>query len=157
MSRELSNNLIAQLFGQNSDDPFLCLLTLSHASFSTVRLVNNTEDITSRGDVYTAFPFKFTLPVDDGESNREVKLEIDNVGLELINDLRSVVDPIDIKIELILASNPSIVEIAYEDIKLRKISINAQTISGTMTMDDFLNTGLTSEEYTPTNFPGLFG
>lgn len=157
MSRELSNAFLAQIFGQNSDDPFLALLTLSHQSFSTIRLVNNTTQIVSNGNTFLPFPFKFTLPVDDGESLRELKLTIDNVGLELINELRSVVDPIDIKIELVLASNPDFIEIDYQDIKLRKIQVNKQTINGTLTLDDFLNTGLTGETYAPSNFPGLFG
>ena len=157
MSRSLSDNLMNQLFGSTSDDPFLSLITLSHDSFATIRLVNNSEDITSNGELFSAFPFKITLPTDDGETARELKLIIDNVTLELINELRAVTTPISLKVEMVLASNPDFIEIDYTDLKLRNVTINAQSVSGSIVMDDFLNTGMTSEQYAPSNFPGLFG
>jgi len=154
--RSLSNNLLNQLYLQESNDPFLTLITLEHSSFTTVRLVNNVENITSRGDVFDAFPVKITLPTDDGETLRQVALEFDNVSLELIEEIRSVTDLIDVKIEMVLASTPDIVEIDFSELKIKNITYNKTTIIANLFMDDFLNTELTSEKYTPTNFPGLF-
>lgn len=154
--RQLSNDVLQQIFDQSSDDPFLTLLTLSHASFSTLYFVNNTEAIVSRGTTYEPFPMKIALPTDDGESLREVVCEFDNVSLELIEELRSVTDFIDVKLEMILASKPDIVEIEIGELKLKNINYNKKTIQGRLFMDDFLNTGMTSERYLPSSFPGIF-
>lgn len=154
--RNLSNDLLAQLFFQESNDPFLMLVTLTHSSFGTLRFVNNVEAITSRGDVYSAFPMKVTLPTDDGESLREVMMEFDNVSLELIEEIRTVTDYIDVVIEMVLASAPDSVEIELGELKIKEVSYNQSSIRARLFMDDFLNTEMTGEKYTPSNFPGLF-
>lgn len=156
MSRSLSNNLLAQMFGQNSNDPFLMLVTLSHANFSPIYLVNNSVSILSRGNEYLAFPIKVTMPSDDGESKREVSIEFDNVSLELIDEIRTATAKIDAKIEMILASNPDIVEIELGELKISNVTYSKQSIHAKLSMDDFLNTEMTSEKYTPTAYPGLF-
>lgn len=152
----LSPQLLSQLFAQESDDPFLTLVTLSHASFTTIRLVNNTKDITSRGEVYEAFPMRIRFPVDDGESARDFTIQFDNVSLQLIEEIRSVVDPIDVKIELILASLPDDVQLSQEDLKIQQINYNSQTVEARIILDNFLTTEMTSEIYGPSNFPGIF-
>lgn len=156
MPRDFSDNLLSQMNSEISSDPFLILLTLNHPSFDTVYLVNNNENITANGNVYLAFPFKATLPNDDGETQREVKLVIDNTSLELIEQIRTPTTPIDCKVQMVLASNPSVVEIEYEDLKIKDVTYTKQNISATLYLDDFLNTELTSEKYTPTVFPGIF-
>ena len=156
MANNLSINLLAQMYGQVSDDPFLMLLEVSHPSFDTVYLVNNTVDQTSRGNVYRAFPMQIKLPSDDGETTREVSIDFDNVSLELIAELRSVTTPMNVKIEMVLASNLDSVELSLEDLKMSSINYDEKKISARLYLDDFLNTELTSEKYEPSNFPGLF-
>lgn len=157
MSNQLSPALLAQLFAQESNDPFLMLITLSHSTFaSDIYLVNNTENVISNGRTFQAFPVNIRLPVDDGETAREISIEFDNVSLELIDEVRTVTNPIDLKIEMVLASNPDSIEISLEDLKLRSLSYNKQRISAKIYMDTFLNVELTSERYTPKNFPGIF-
>jgi len=156
MANNLSPELLAQIFYQESDDPFLTLVTLSHANFSPVRLVNNSENIVSRGETFLAFPFKIRLPMDDGESVREVNLEMDNVSLELIDEIRTATTPVDVKIEMILASMPNEVQIALEELKIQSVSYNKNKITARLFMDSFLSTAMNAETYTPTNYPALF-
>jgi hypothetical protein len=156
MSNSLSPSLLAQLYSQESNDPFLTLVTLSHISFSTIRLVNNSKDVVSRGNTFTAFPFKIRLPVDDGETAREIQMEFDNVGLDLITPLRSVTGTVDVNIEMVLASIPNDVQLAVSDLKISTISYNKTKVTAKLYLDNFLNTALTSEKYDPTTFPGLF-
>lgn len=157
MPNQLSPQLLSQLFAQQSEDPILILLTLNHVSFGApIRLVNNTENIVSRGNTFLSFPFKIVLPIDDGESAREVSLEIDNVSLELIDELRTVTSAIDVKIEAVLASLPNEVQIELEELKINNVSYNATKISANLFLDNFLATEMTSEKYLPLNFKGLF-
>lgn len=156
MANSLTLELLAQMFGQVSDDPFLMFVTISHPEFSTIYLVNNTVDQTSRGQEYTAFPMQITLPNDDGETTREVRIEFDNVSLELVDELRSVTDPMDVKVEMCLASDPDTVQLSLEELKMRSVRYDKQRVSARLYMDSFLNVELTSEKYNPTSYPGLF-
>ena len=155
MSNGLSNELKAQLFAQESTDPFLTLVTLTNPSFTT-RLVNNSSDIVSGGFTFIAFPMKIRTPADDGETSKDFSIEFDNVSLELITAMRSVTGDIGVKIELILASLPSVIQMSYEDLIIRTISYNSKTISARIILDGFLAVQMTSERYTPSNYPGMF-
>lgn len=157
MARSLSNTLLNQLFAQESNDPFLCLLTLSHADFaSDIFLVNNSVDVISRGETYSAFPMRVILPADDGERAPQVTLELDNVSLELIDELRNITDPIGATLELILASDPDTVEISYEELKLKSITYDSKKIQAVLYIDDIFYTEIPHETYSPSNFPGVF-
>jgi hypothetical protein len=156
MSNQLSPALLAQLYAQESDVPFLMLVTLIHPSFTTIRLVNNSEDIVSNGETFTAFPMRIRLPVDDGETSREVAIEFDNVSRELIDEVRTVTSPIDVKLEMILASNPDDVQVTLDELKMRNVTYNKSVVSARLYLDSFLNVELTSERYSPKLYPGLF-
>jgi hypothetical protein len=156
VSNQLTDELKAQLFAQESDDPFLCLVTLTHSSFSTIRLVNNSVDILSNGFTFTAFPMKIRMPVDDGETARDFQIDFDNASLALITSLRSVTGDIAVKIDMILASMPDIIQLSFEDLIVRTITYTATKVSARIVMDSFLSVEITSERYTPSIYPGLF-
>ena len=157
MPNQLSNELLAQLFSQESSDPFLTLVTLSHESFAEdIRLVNNTKDIVSRGLTFSAFPMRVRFPADDGETTREFSIDFDNASIELVEAVRSVTTQIGVKIELILASIPDVVQVVQDELAIASIGYNSKKISAKIVLDGFLNTAMTSERYTPSKYPGLF-
>ena len=155
MSNQLSAELKEQLFKQESNDPFLTLVTLV-AGVQEYRLVNNTKDIVSNGKTFTAFPMKIRLPVDDGESAREFQLEFDNSSLLLIRALRSVTEPINCRIDMILASMPDVVQMTVGDLLVRSISYDDRKVTAKIVLDNFITVAMTSERYTPSLYPGLF-
>ena len=158
MANQLSNQLIAQMFAQESGDPFLTLVTLTHPDFAgPIRLVNNQEDIVSNSETFSAFPMEITLPIDDdSNSAREIQITFANTSLELVDELRGVQTPISVQLDMVLASTPNIVEFSFQEFKLRQVSFNQFTVQGSLYMDDFLNTELTSENYSPSIYPGLY-
>ena len=155
MSNELSTELRAQIFAQESSDPFLTLLTLT-AGASTFRLVNNTKDVISNGQVFQAFPMKIRLPADDGENAREFQIDFDNASLILIRALRSVTDPIGCQIDMILASMPDVIQMSVGDLQIRSIMYDSKKISAKIVLDNFLTVAVTSERYNPLAYPGMF-
>lgn len=152
---ELSNEVKAQIFAQESDDPFLTLVTLSHEDF-TLRLVNNSTNIISGGTTFLAFPMKIRLPVDDGETARDFSLEFDNASLELITSLRSVTGSIAVTLQFILASMPDVIQAEHRDLMIRSISYNSQKITAKIVLDSFLAVEMPGERYTPSLYPGMF-
>lgn len=155
MSRSLTSTLKQQLFAQESTDPLLTLLTIYFPS-ETIRLVRNNEDIVSRGNTFSAIWFDINLPNDNGESHQQVTLTIDNVGLELIEHIRTITEPVGILLESVLASARDTVQLTIVDLKLSQITYNAFTISSILIYDDILSTGIPNETYGPLDYPGLF-
>lgn len=156
MPNQISQDLLRQLYAQESDDPLLMLVTLSHPDFSPIYLVNNVEDIVSNGNTFIAFPMKIRLSVEDGETQKEVSIEFDNVGLDLIDELRTVTTPVQVRIDTVLASDPNQIQTTIEELKMRSVNYNSKRITAKLYLDSFLNVELTSEKYSPSNFPGLF-
>lgn len=159
MSSELSAALKAQIFSQESTDPFLTLMTLTGPEGGpdfSYYLVNNTEDIISNGITYTAFPMKILLPSDDGESAREFRIEFDNASLLLLVALRSVTSPIPCRIDMVLASMPDIVQISATDLLIKSITYDKSKIIAKIVLDNFLSVAMTSERYSPSAYPGMF-
>lgn len=62
----------------------LILLEIIHPSLpQPVRVVNDVQDVASKGNVYTACPFRVAFPDDSDGKYPEAKLQIDNIGREL--------------------------------------------------------------------------
>jgi hypothetical protein len=142
---------------ENTEDVFLFLLTLDHADLAQpIRLVNNIESVTSRGNLYSAFPFELVLPQDDGETLPEVIISMSNVTLELIEDVRTLQGALSVTVEIILSDSPDYVEMSIEGMKTNNISYDAQRLQATCQVEDVLNLAFPQELYLPSNFPGLF-
>lgn len=152
-----SVNFIDAVLNQNTDQVFLFLVTLDHEDLSApIRVVNNVENISSRGYVYTAFPFDLILPQDDGDTLPQVIISLSNVDLSLVDEIRSLTGSLDVTLEIILASSPDTVEMSIDGMKTISIQYDAQKIEATCQVEDTLNLVFPNETYLPFNFPGLF-
>jgi len=130
-------------------------VTVSGPGFE-YRLVNNTRDIVSNGKVYSAFPMKIRLPTDDGENAREFQMEFDNASLLLVRAFRSITEPADCRLDMILGSMPDVVQISQADLKIQTITYDSKKITAKVVLDNFLTVAATSERYTPSLYPGMF-
>jgi len=155
VANELTAELKAQIFAQQSGDPYLTLVTLSGPNF-TYRLVNNTVDIVSNGQTFQAFPMRVRLPTDDGESSRDFQLEFDNASLLLVVALRSITEPFNCQIDMILASMPDVIQSSVSDLLVRVVSYDGKKVIARIVLDNFLASAAPSERYTPSTFPGMF-
>lgn len=157
MARTLSGLLRQQINRGEMDEVFLWLVTLSHPTMPTpIRVVNDRQDIVSRGNTFQAYAFLFELPEDDGETIPRGRLVIDNVDRSIVDEIRTLTTPMTCLIEGVLASQPDYVEITLQDIMLREIKYNAQTISGTLYVEDYLNKRVPADTFNPSEYEGLF-
>lgn len=151
-----SANAKQQITAREKDQAVLLLVTLFPPSFPIIRIVNNLEDVTSNGNVFTAFPVRIELSADDGKTLQTVKMTIDNVTLEMIEWLRSVTSPIPVTIQTIFSGSPDIIEQQISDLIIRSIKYNSMTIEATLFADDDLNQIVPSDTYNSNDFPGLY-
>lgn len=148
---------VEAVVSQNTDEVFLFLLTLSHVDLPVpIRVVNNTEDVVSVGNTYTAFPFNLVLPQDDGDTLPQVVISLSNVSLEFIDEIRALNGALDVRLDVILASSPDTIEMSISGMKTYTINYDAQNMEAICQVEDVLNMTFPSELYLPSNFPGLF-
>lgn len=153
----LSAAAVQAAMAQNSATVWLQLLTIAHPDITTVRLVNNPVNISSRGNVYQAFPFELPLPQDVAESLASLTLTISNVDRRLVDELRSISDPMQVTLEVITAAAPDTVELGPFTFDLVSATYNEDSISGRLSFEPILAEPFPAGSFTPQTNPGLFG
>ncbi|CAB5220427.1 Domain of unknown function DUF1833 [uncultured Caudovirales phage] len=154
--RSLSSRALSSAFAAQTDEVWLVLLTITHATLSTpLRFVNDYQSLTSRGNVYLAFPFEVEFPEQDPDSAGEARLTIDNIDRQIVNTIRAISSPPEVKLEIILASQPDTVEAEFSGLVLRNVAYDALKVSGTLRFEDIM-TEPVSLQMTPARFPGMF-
>lgn len=139
------------------EDAFFFLLTLTVGG-QTLRAVNNLEDVTSRGQVYTAFPFELTLPIDDGEKPQALTFTIMNVGEQLIKLIRGF-DPDEmpqVKFELVLSSAPDVVEKTIDFLTVTSVDYDVEKVTFTLASSFIFARKTCTATYSQAEFPALF-
>lgn len=152
---KLSLHAIDQIYKSNSNDPILILLQLIFPNNNKFYFVNNTENITSNGQLYTAFPFSFSLPNDSDEEIPELKITISNVGLDLVDDFTTNTSNILAEVNIVFASMPDFAEISVKNLIVKKVSQSAKFVDIFLGYDDILNFKIPSYTYSAKDFPGL--
>jgi hypothetical protein len=156
MPRTLSNTALASINAQATSEVWLVLLTISHPTIGTpIRLVNNNENVTSRSNTYLAFPFEIELPGEDPDQPPKASLRIDNVDRRVVQTIRSISAPPTVTVEVILASAPDNVEVAFTNMTLRNAQYDVGTVTGDLTFDSIYTEPVTLT-MTPNRFPGMF-
>lgn len=142
---------------QHGDVAYFFLMTITDPESSTIlHVVNNLENVTSRGVEYTAFPFEVTLPPDDGTAPAAVKVTTFNVGKELMEILRGTLDPPRVKLELVLSGDTDVVEKTIDFMVLRNLSYDVESVTFDLASSSIFARKTCSGKYTQGEFPGLF-
>lgn len=155
MSRALSATANASLAAQQTGEVWLVLLTIAGSGFTTIRVANNTEDVVSRGNTFIGFPFEIELPGQDPESPSSARLRIDNIDKRVIEAIRTIQTPPTVTIEVILASAPDTVEIAFTDLSLRGAQYDVNSVRAELVYETIFTEPVTCN-ITPNRLPGLF-
>jgi hypothetical protein len=157
MPRTVSLPALQAMLAQQTSAVFLELLTVDHADLSSpIRLVNNTVDITSNANVFTAAAFRSSLPTDTEKRAPSARITVSNIDQTIIIALRSVSSPPTFTLAVISADTPDTYEYGPIDLELRDYQTTAQAITMTIALEDFAQEGWPSLRFDPVNFPGLF-
>lgn len=148
-------SLISAVNSSSTSEAFLSLITIETPD-STIRVVNNTEDIVSRGETFYAYPFSIELFKDSDDSIPSIQLMIDNTDLTLMDEMRSMLESPKFKFELVLSSDPDTVEKSIMFLELKNIQYDSRSITGSLTSSNILSAKFPSDSYTSSEFPGLY-
>lgn len=151
----LSANALKAFLGRETDEVALFLITLDHASFDNpIRVVSDTKDIVSNGETFTGFPFELTIPTDN-ETSPMAQLNIANVDRSIGNALVGLTQALDVKMELILASDPDVIERVWDNFEMINIKIDAMSVSGQLVVRSKTAEPWPNKMVTAKSFPAL--
>lgn len=157
MPRQVSLSAMQASLATETSKVFLVLLELTHPQLGTpVRLVNNTENVTSNGQVYTAFPFYARMPDDRDDREPVAELIVANATRELIDTIRTLQQAIQAKLSVVLADTPNVIEWGPIDMEVRTVTYDAETITFSLGMQAFAEEPFPYPAFTPPKFPGMF-
>lgn len=158
MPRSLTLQAVRQSIKEHGEDPFLVLLTIEvDAPGEKIYIVNNTEDIVSRGVTFIGCPFSLSLPDINDTSLAETSLTIDNVDPRIWQGVRMLNTAPMILMEVILASDPDTPMLATTGLRLREASANTTSITGKLVPDTLWQIGFPAHDFDPSQNPGMFG
>ena len=132
------------------------IVEISHTDITTLRFVNHYTDVTSNGNVYTAYPFMVELPTDLKNQLPYATITIDNVDRGVVDEIRALTGPPNITISVILVSTPDVLEAGPYEMTLKSVDYDEFTITGKIGEDDNLRETYPKDRITPNNFPGLY-
>jgi len=121
-----------------------------------IRLARRSIDLTSNGDVYTAFPFQVHLPQQREGEPPSVQLQIDIVDNTIMAAVRSISSAPTVQIQVVMVSSPNTVEFDSGNMTLNNLSANEFSLSGALSYEETLDEAYPGEYITPANFPGGF-
>lgn len=157
MSRALSATAKAAIFAQETGECPLFLVEFDHTDWgSPIRIVNNTEDVVSGGNTYTAFPFELELPESAPDREARTTIRVCNVDRQIVALLDALATPPTATLSLVLASTPNTIELGPADFELVDYQYGTLVLEGTLAYEDVLNERIPADIFSPGDYPGLF-
>ncbi|WP_425401268.1 DUF1833 family protein [Algiphilus sp.] len=153
----LSTAALRSALAQSTGVVWLELITIEHLDLTTVRAVNNTEQISSRGNTFEPFPFALKLPTQDGEQQPVAEIRISNVGREIIDSLRGLDGIPTVTLEVVTDADLDNVEWGPKQMDIIGVpSYNVDSITFRLSYERILQQPFPADSFNPALFPRLF-
>ena len=156
MPRSLTPAAIGAAQATTSADVFLALLTIQITEAEVWRLVADTQARTSRGQVYTAWPFEVVLPDEAETMPSSIKIRLDNVDPRLWSLPRQLGVMLAVKLEVVLAREPDAVLLTVDNLRMRVATATSTLIEAELFSEAIWQLGYPAHDYTAAEYPGLF-
>lgn len=123
----------------------------------TLRLVNDTQDWTSNGQVYLGSSFSIQPPSDVSGQSPKARLVIGNIGLGLTQDLEARLPGEEVECRSMLAdrADPHTYVRSYR-FPMVRVSVTTGEVSAENGTDILMRGQAVRKRYTPYETPGIF-
>lgn len=156
--RTLSSTAKTELNKRAGGDCWLWIVELSHASMTTLRYTENTQNVSFGGYTYTPMPMALQLPDDTGDGLPNGSLVIDNVNKEVYNAIVGLTGVV-CKIGLVLGNQQGTTELAGGSLVQYKVTgyhADATTLMLALSLDMPYDEPFPGDCFSPDHFPKLF-
>lgn len=155
--RTVSTTATEAMMSPQTGEVFLVILEITHPDLPTpIRVVNNTQSVTSNTNEYLPTAFSFILPAQEDGKIGNSGLTIDNVDRTIVKTIREIKDFPSVTASVILASDPDVIEAGPFEFQLRGVSYTRNTVSGDLIYESHMLDNLGTIRYKNLTFPGLF-
>lgn len=152
----LSQGALQAVLSSATEKVFLECLTFQHSEISTIRLVNDSVDLTRTAGTFLHFPFQITAATQSADRPPGINITADAVDQRLIQALRPLAgsrENAKITYEIVLSDTPDTVEFGPVTFELdsvntdsvTKISVRASFLKGA------LNDAFPHKQFAPSN------
>jgi len=155
--RNLSSDMLADLFATETDEAILALVTIDHDTLSTpIRVTSDAVETVSNGNTFQPFPFQYTFPDQSDENEATAKLKIDNVDRKITKAVRELSSAPTVTTQIVRGSDPDTIEASFPDFKLVNVSYDKHTVEGTLSLESLVSQPFGTHTFNPQYFPNLF-
>lgn len=163
MARNLTARSWEAIAHQQTNDVFILLLDIAFhngTDWECIHLCNNSTDIISAASgpstTYIAFPLAINLPSDESNVVSVGTLTVSNVTQELIGRIRALAKPMQVTVSVINAEEPDVYVGTWPCFIWRQLVYNVNTITGQISLENFLSEPYPGGTFTSSIAPGLF-
>lgn len=173
MSRlsSMSPTAIRAVFSPDSDNDLITLLTIynplneseviARLADGFTQRISETDDeveygVVSNGFSYTFIPMQISLPSEDEAQAPRCSIVLNDVTRYITPIIRDITAPPRIKLELVLAKTPNVIEVSFSEFYINNFSYNAQAVTADLAMIDYEREPFPMHSFTPRYFPGMF-
>lgn len=154
--RTLSAPALESAHAQETGEAWIVLMTVEHDDLmDDIRVCNNNENVLSNGKTFIALPFEIELPGADPEAPPRARVRIDNIDRLIVDTLRAIASPPTVRLQVVLASQPDVIEADFDGLVLRNAEFDAGTVSGDLEFEYILAEPV-AVSMTPAVLPALF-
>lgn len=152
----MTPELRSALYAQTTQEGLLALVVFEHPSWEApVRLAGWPQSVTSRGQVYSPYPFELVLPEVSRDRVEPARISLSNVSRDLIPALRGTEGPITATLEFVRIGNPEIVEVSFPKLQVLSESGDVAVIEAPLTILDISTQRYPADQFSPSTFPGI--
>ena len=156
MARTLPTGARAALYAQETGAMFPVLIEIEHeATEYVLRICNNSEALTYDGDEYAPYPFRFEFHTNEAGAPATARITISNVTQEIAAALQGLTTPPVIRARAMYYEGETFEPIMAPEYTLRSISIDAHTISGVLSLDEWAENDFPGDDLSPMTCPGI--
>lgn len=152
---------------QQSSEHLVVLVEFNYGTADVVRLsshptVRLSDDPLRYGTRHQGNEYEFVLmsavlPDDqEGATASSTALQFENVADDMAAIVRAVSQPVDVRMILVLASNPDTIEEEYTDLKTLRATYDASSISVEISRDPVTSEPWPAHRQTRHRFPALY-
>jgi hypothetical protein len=155
--RPVSAALTAAAARDQTDEVFVTLVTIAHEDFAApARLCDDAVDTVSRGETYRGVYMAPQLPRQIEGEAPTARIEISVVDQSALALVRSVATPPSVTMEVVLASQPDVVEAAYSNFELHHVEYEGLRLVGQIGKRSGQEQNLLGVLITPGAFPATW-
>lgn len=141
---------------RETGEVLLELVTISHDAFgATIRRVDNTEDVVSRGETWLARPTEVTLPRETSAGATTGRIVLDDTDLGVSAEFRKTSTPPTVLVEIVRAAAPESVERSYRHLEVTGMSVADTAVTLSLGLSSPRQEPLPAVAFGPDGFPEL--